>query len=65
MISPTSIVSFNDTRHNIVETEAESHDNRLGSLLLLWPMGVRSYGWGFESFVWGRGCFLSISPLSQ
>lgn len=35
MISRTSIVSFNDTRHNIVETEAESHDNRLGSLLAL------------------------------
>lgn len=40
----------------------------LGGLLLLWPVGVRSYGLGFESCVWGRGLFsfnISSEPISK
>lgn len=68
MISHTLIVRVSDIRRNVDVMEAQRHDNRLGALLLLWPMGVRSYGLGFESCVWGRGLFsfnISSEPISK
>lgn len=51
---------LHDFMWNVVEAEAYRHDNRLelvGSLLLPWPMGVKSYGLGLKAAYGGGVVF--------